>query len=146
MSLLQNVLIDWQSELPITLITEQLPMKLRDCRVAIVCSGTATFECAMLSVPMVVVYKTHWLNYLLARWLVRVRWLSLPNLLLNRSVVPELIQGRCKPQYIEAQVKTLLEDSPNRQQQMCDFSQIIQSMSQNASCRSISQVVTDLLG
>ncbi len=56
-------------------------------------SGTATLEAMLLKKPMLVLYRFHWLTYLLARFLVKIRWFSLPNLLLGRKIVPELIQN-----------------------------------------------------
>ena len=57
-------------------------------------SGTATLECALLGVPMVVGYRLHPASYLLARMLVRVPHVALVNLIAGRRLVPELIQGR----------------------------------------------------
>jgi lipid-A-disaccharide synthase len=61
--------------------------------------------------PMVVVYRLHPLTYLLARLLVSVERIALPNLVLGREVVPELIQGECTAPRIAAALGALL-DSP----------------------------------
>ena len=55
-------------------------------------SGTATLEAALLNTPHVLVYKTSWVTYRLAKWLAKVEFIGLPNLLLHRALVPELIQ------------------------------------------------------
>ena len=68
---------------------------LRDAKQAWVASGTATLEAALLNTPMVVVYRTSELTYRLAKRLARVHFISLPNLLLDRACVPELIQHEC---------------------------------------------------
>ncbi|MBX2800959.1 MAG: lipid-A-disaccharide synthase [Myxococcales bacterium] len=60
--------------------------------VAVVASGTATLELAALRVPMVVIYRVHPLTWPLARALVRVRHVALPNVLAGRQVVPEVLQ------------------------------------------------------
>lgn len=70
---------------------------LRDAKQAWVASGTATLEAALLNTPMVVVYRTSELTYRLAKRLARVHFISLPNLLLDRACVPELIQHECTP-------------------------------------------------
>ena len=59
---------------------------------ALCSSGTATLENALLGVPMVVVYKLSWPTYLVARTLVKVKYIAMANLLAGRAVVPELIQ------------------------------------------------------
>lgn len=65
---------------------------LSRARFAWVASGTATLEAALLRMPHVLVYRTSALTYFLAKQLVKVKFIGLPNLLLNREVVPELIQ------------------------------------------------------
>jgi lipid-A-disaccharide synthase len=66
--------------------------ELASCSVAWTASGTATLECALLGVPMIVGYRLHALTYLIARALVRVPHAALVNLIAERRVAPELIQ------------------------------------------------------
>ncbi len=63
-------------------------------------SGTAALEAMLLKKPMLVLYRFHWVTYLLARMLIRISWYSLPNLLLGRLQVPELIQSYVNPDAI----------------------------------------------
>ncbi|MBD3237860.1 MAG: lipid-A-disaccharide synthase [Candidatus Eisenbacteria bacterium] len=86
-------------------------------RVAICASGTASFEVALMGTPMVVVYRVSPLTWQLARRLVRVPWVSMANLAAGEAIVPELIQSRCAPQPIAAEVRALLDD-PARAQMM----------------------------
>ncbi|MDG1394440.1 MAG: lipid-A-disaccharide synthase [Flavobacteriaceae bacterium] len=60
---------------------------------ALVTSGTATLETALFKVPEVVCYKTSWISYLIGRQLVKLKFISLVNLILNKEEVTELIQG-----------------------------------------------------
>jgi lipid-A-disaccharide synthase len=57
--------------------------------------GTVTLELALLRVPTIIVYTTSWITYLIARSLIKVRWMGLPNLLLQRTMFPEFIQHHC---------------------------------------------------
>jgi len=68
--------------------------ELVSCGLAWTASGTATLECALLDVPMVVGYRLHPLTFLAARILVRVPNVALVNLIAGRSIVPELLQGK----------------------------------------------------
>lgn len=61
---------------------------------ALVTSGTATLEAALFKVPQVVCYKGNWLSYWIARRLIKVSYISLVNLIMNKELVKELIQGR----------------------------------------------------
>ena len=88
---------------------------------AIVTSGTATLETALLSVPQVVVYKGNWLSYWIARMLVKIRFISLVNLVMDRQVVTELIQGNVNLHDIKAELKKLLPGGEKRQQVLDDY-------------------------
>jgi lipid-A-disaccharide synthase len=82
---------------------------------ALVTSGTATLECALLECPMVIVYRLGRLTYSLARLLVHgVRHAGLPNIVAGREVVPELLQGRANGAGIAAAARAILEN-PERQ-------------------------------
>ena len=75
---------------------------------ALVKSGTSTLELALAGVPMVVAYRMNPLTAMMARWLVKVRFASLVNLLADREVVPELLQDRCTPPLLAAAIDRLL--------------------------------------
>jgi len=77
---------------------------------AVVASGTATLETALLGVPMVVVYRMNPMTYLLARRLMHLEDIGMPNLIAGRRVVPELVQKDCTGKAIAAQVRRLLTD------------------------------------
>jgi lipid-A-disaccharide synthase len=85
---------------------------------AIVASGTATLEAALALVPQVVVYRTSWLSWLVGRLLIRVRFISLPNLLAGKALVPELLQSRCTAQNIADAAAPLFAPGPEREAQL----------------------------
>lgn len=78
---------------------------------AIICSGTATVEAALLDVPMVVVYKVSKLTALLAKPLIRTEFFGMVNLIAEKEVAPELIQEKFTPQGVAREVRNLLEPS-----------------------------------
>jgi len=77
-------------------------------------SGTATLETALLTRPMVIVYRMSWLTYLIARLLVRVEHIGMVNLIAGKRLVPELIQSDCNPQRLMAESRRLLNDDKLR--------------------------------
>lgn len=79
-------------------------------KAAIVTSGTATLETALLGVPMVVVYKGNPLSFSIAKRLVKVKFISLVNLILEKEAVPELIQSQCSVENLNFWIRKLLED------------------------------------
>jgi lipid-A-disaccharide synthase len=86
-----------------------------DC--AIVASGTATVEAALLGTPIVVVYRVKPLSAFILRRMIRTPYFSMVNLIAGRSLVPELIQDDFTPAAVEAQVRRLL-DSPAARDEM----------------------------
>ncbi len=83
---------------------------LRQARAAVVCSGTATLETALLGTPQVVGYRGNPLSYLIAKRLVKVPYISLVNLILNRPLVEELIQKAFTADRVEQSLRKLLAD------------------------------------
>jgi len=81
---------------------------LADC--AVVASGTATLETALLGVPMVIVYRMSPLSYLIGRMVVHVDYIGLVNLIAGREVVPELIQGDATPERMAEEAYAILTD------------------------------------
>ncbi|WP_410211389.1 lipid-A-disaccharide synthase [Aquirhabdus sp.] len=78
--------------------------------IVMLASGTATLEALLLGRPMVVVGRVHWLTYLFVRWMIKIPWLSLPNILAGRRLVPELIQSQATVSNVVADMKNLLSD------------------------------------
>lgn len=84
--------------------------------VVLLASGTATFEAMLLQRPMVVVYQLNTLTYHIAKRLVKVPYVALPNILANQPIVPELIQDAANPSAIADAVDRQLTPSVNQQQ------------------------------
>jgi lipid-A-disaccharide synthase len=94
----------------VELVTSDRHSALAGCGVALVASGTATLECALLGVPMVVGYRLHPASYVLARWLVRVPHVALVNLVAGVGVVPELVQSEFTSEALAVQAEALLRN------------------------------------
>jgi len=89
--------------------------ELASCSLAWTASGTATLECTLLGVPMVVGYRLQPLSFALAKLLVRVPNVALVNLIAGRTIVPELLQGAWKPESLAAVSVELLADDSRAQ-------------------------------
>lgn len=76
---------------------------------AIVTSGTATLETALFKVPQVVCYKTSWLSYQIGKRLIKLKFISLVNLIMDKEVVKELIQDDCNEVNLEKELRKILE-------------------------------------
>jgi lipid-A-disaccharide synthase len=95
---------------------------------AVVASGTATLEAAFFRLPFVLIYKVAAMTYLAGRMLIRVKHLGMPNVLADREIVPEFIQGNAQPSAIAAAVANLLDDCPRREQMLVDFDKVISKL------------------
>ena len=84
---------------------------LAACDAAVVASGTATLETALLGVPMVIVYRMNPLTYALARSVSDVPHIGMANLIAGRRVVPELVQRECRPERVAAEIRRILTDT-----------------------------------
>ena len=77
---------------------------------AIATSGTVVLEAALLNLPCVVLYKMAPLNFFIGKLLVDIKFFSLPNLLADEKILPELLQGDVTPEKISAEVLNLLKN------------------------------------
>lgn len=83
----------------------------------VLASGTATLEALLLHRPMLVIYKLNWLTYQIAKHMVKIPYVSLPNILSKKMLVKELIQNRVTAQTIAHEVNLLLDPEQGQQQQ-----------------------------
>lgn len=112
-------------------------------RVGIIKSGTSSLEAAYYNIPAVVAYKMSSLTYAYIRRLVQVKFISIVNLLLDKPVIPELIQKDCTPENIAESVMHILSDDNAKSMQQ-DYAEAL-SMLRNTSCVSPSECASDVL-
>jgi lipid-A-disaccharide synthase len=106
-----------------------VPGRPRECfaaaDAALCKSGTSTLEAAVAGTPLVVAYRMHPLSYLLARRLVRVDWIGMVNLVADRQVAPEFIQGAVTSQALAQAVRPLLDpQSAERRAQLDGLAEV----------------------
>ena len=97
----------------ITLVAEALPA-LHHARAAVVASGTATVEAAMMLTPFVMVYRVSQLTYALGKPRIKVPYFAMVNLIAGERVVPELVQGDFTAERVVARLKEIIPDGPAR--------------------------------
>jgi lipid-A-disaccharide synthase len=105
----------------ITMVRDQTYNLLRQSVAALVTSGTATLETGLFGVPQVVCYKGNPVSYWLAKKLVRIKYISLVNLIMDKPVVTELIQNDLNPGKLEAELRKILPGGPARQRMETDY-------------------------
>jgi len=101
---------------------------LSRCALALVASGTASLECALVGIPQLVVYKVHPLTYEVGRRLVKVKHLSMVNVLANEEVVPELLQDKFQPAAVAQQALSLLSNQERRETMKKRVAEIVSTL------------------
>lgn len=111
---------------------------------ALVTSGTATLETALFKVPQVVCYRTGALTYWVGRWLIKVKYLSLVNLILNKAAVPELIQSTFNTDELASQLSGILAGKA-RSQQLSDYAQLAKLVGEPGASERAGSLMVSLL-
>ena len=106
----------------------ELPWALAEADVALASTGTVTMECAFFGVPTVTLYKTSWLTYQIAKRIVTVKSLTMPNLLAGETVYPEFIQNDATPEHLAGAALDLLQNETHRAQIKAQLGKIIASL------------------
>ena len=106
------------------LVIDRTREVLRQARAALVASGTATLETALMNCPMLVVYKTSLPTYLLGRQIIRVSHIGMVNLIAGRTICPEYIQHDATPEQLAAGLLPLLGETPERAAQLAGLAEV----------------------
>ena len=112
---------------------------LSNAEVALVTSGTATLETALFDVPQVVCYKSSNISYFIAKRLVKIKYISLVNLILDKEVVKELIQGDCTVANIQNELSYILSGGKNRQDVLNDYQLLKIQIGESGASKKVAQ-------
>ena len=126
----------------IKVVTQETYTILNVAHAAMVTSGTATLETALLKVPQVVCYKGNWLSYAIARRIIKLSYISLVNLILDRQAVPELIQGDFNRQTLVAHLRSILSDQ-GRTQQLKSYDQLLEALGPKGASKRVAALICE---
>jgi lipid-A-disaccharide synthase len=139
----ENVLEPFKERLGNTLVIRNHAYDaLSYCDAAIVASGSVTLEAAILGTPTIVIYQISSLSYLIAKMLVKVRWISLPNIIAGKEVFPEFIQDLDATKIAE---KTLYMVHNGKEEIKRDIDNIIAKLGSYNSYESARDTIVDFL-
>ena len=105
----------------VTLIKNSTYDLLSIANAALVTSGTATLETALFKVPEVVCYKTSKFSYQIAKWLVKIKFISLVNLIMDKEIVQEIIQEDLTEQHLTTALRNITENEAKRKEVMDNY-------------------------
>lgn len=126
-SFYEAILRDYPS---VSSVDNQTYELLLHAKAACVTSGTATLETALFGVPEVICYKGSAISYQIAKRLIKVNYISLVNLIMDKPVVKELIQDKFNKEELKRELSLILEDEPKQAQMKEDYKKLKSILSQ----------------
>lgn len=112
---------------------------MANARAAIVTSGTATLEAALFKVPEVICYKGSNISYSIAKRLIKVKYISLVNLILDQEVVKELIQHECTSEKIQLELDKIINDENYRQMLIDKYNELEEMLGGGGASKKVAQ-------
>lgn len=118
---------------------------IRHAEAAVVNSGTASLETVLFNTPQVVGYITNPVTYWVAKKIVKIRYISLGNLIVDRLAFKELIQGDCTAEKIMAEIRSLIENPEHRNKMLSDYSDIRNALGGSGASAAVAKAMIELL-
>ncbi len=118
---------------------------LQHSQAAVVTSGTATLETALFNVPQIVCYKGGLISYLIARQLVKVKYISLVNLIMEKEVVPELIQYKFNKKNLRAAFERLMFNSEYRAEMQKNYALLREKLGKEGASARAAKVIVEYM-
>lgn len=118
---------------------------LSNAEAALVTSGTATLETALLNIPQVVCYKANQLSYEIGKRLVKVRFMSLVNLILDYAAVPELLQHNMSFQNMQTELNSIIKGGNKRDKILSDYKVLHHKVGKAGASKRVAQGILDYL-
>jgi len=129
----------------VTVTTDPLESLLSRARCAIVKSGTSTLETALACVPMVIAYKTSALTYAIAKRLVKLSWIGLPNIIAHASIVPECIQDSMNAEKLAYECRKFMIDNKYYRQTVDALQKIRGVLGAKKPSTELARKITDII-
>lgn len=133
-------------QVPVRIVDGHAIEVLAAADAAVVCSGTASLQAALLEKPIVVVYRVSWLSYQILRRMVSVAHIAMVNLIAGRELIPELIQNHFTPAQVYRTVVALLDDSERRNTLVAELRSIREQLGRGGGAERVAEVAMSYIG
>jgi lipid-A-disaccharide synthase len=121
-------------------VSNQTYSLLAHAHAALVTSGTATLETALFKVPQVVCYKGNWVSYQIAKRIITLKYISLVNLIMDKEVVKELIQGQLATKNLQTELSKIIEGK-TREKVLQDYNSLIKKLGVSGASEKAAQLI-----
>ncbi|MDC1395795.1 lipid-A-disaccharide synthase, partial [Bacteroidia bacterium] len=127
------------------LIKNDMYTLLAQSEAALVTSGTATLETALMNVPQIVCYKASAITYAIAKRVIKLKYISLVNLILDRDCVTELIQGDFNPNNISSELNNIFNSAEKKNQIAYDYKELHRLIGESHPSQRVAQLIHNSL-
>jgi lipid-A-disaccharide synthase len=118
---------------------------IRHAEAAVVNSGTASLETVLFNTPQVVGYITNPITYWIARKIVKIKYISLGNLIVNRLAFKEFIQQDCNADALVDEIRDLIENNDRREQMFSEYAEIRNALGGSGASSSVAKAMIEAL-
>jgi lipid-A-disaccharide synthase len=142
-NLFEDILKEFQFEVR---MEKDLTYDLMNCAdLLLVTSGTATLESTIAGTPLVILYKTSFLNWFLAKSLVKIPYIGLVNVVAGEKIIPEFIQYQAKPELIAAEAYDILDDKKRYADIKMELNKVKQRLGEKGAYKKAAAIVYQML-
>ena len=117
---------------------------MKHCDFLIVKSGTSTVETAILGTPFALVYKANYFSYFLAKMIIKVKFIGMPNIILDKKVVPELIQSEVTPEKIIETIFYFIENKKEYNEMKTQFNELHNILGTKSASKTTADLIIEL--
>lgn len=134
------------ARVPVAIEEGGLREAVQGASLALVASGTATLETALLGVPMVIAYRVSALSYRVAKRVVHVPFIGLVNLILGRRAIPEVVQDQVNGRVLAEEASRILEDTGVREQMLRDLREVREILGRGGASERTARIALEMMG
>jgi lipid-A-disaccharide synthase len=134
-----------KSSLDVQVIQGDVYRVLKACDLALVASGTATLEAAILETPMVIVYRVSFFSYWIGRMVISVPFIGLVNLVAGEKLVPELIQGDVTPERLAQEAMDILGHDDKRRDMVKRLRALRETLGQGSASERTARIALEMI-
>ncbi|MCK4709327.1 MAG: lipid-A-disaccharide synthase, partial [Gammaproteobacteria bacterium] len=132
-------------ELPIHIVHSHIHDVMQCCHSIILASGTVTLETALMTTPMVIIYKMSNLSYKIMKRMITIEHIGLPNIVAGKEVVKELLQENASPEKISDEILLMLNDETYHQQVTTSLEEIRSKLGTSGGSQKVAQLAFEML-